>query len=635
MPDIRRLRRIHGVFDGYPACRIYDVYAGYTVFLTDIRHAGYTTFTQDTRSIMSHTSPEQVFGYNTSNVNYCYDEPDSYVPDYADTEAISERSHVMAPSNVTTELYRRKACVASSIPPEAYRHNMYIAPNYYYDPFPHRMPTPVRRTVIYRRSYPMVDENAQYYATPIDDSFRNHEVYSTPQMRTVRRQPTAQHTIHQTTPRLPRRHHVAVRTPRYYRRTMTNATKKPSALCLPVTCQPDPAGYRRNRKHPEERAYSSHPVPKELSRSHSVPMQFPLLNDQEQKDMHMTQSDVDAVLARYDTIFEGPGLETPTDKCESVSSKNSSKVKMLPKVPPSIKKQQEKIKKYSKKGNAGKCLGKKNKSFKHTENIHVEEITTDVLDSMLTELMNSENKQNEINQNKDRVCQTIYEIKESEDVNKNNTSSQINTDPRNQYFNSFNYQDISSNMSKSQIPNFNKFSNDNRPCAASVSSCLRNETQNISVKQSLHNKSKQSVCDSQSDDNGVMELHRSKSYIVNLIDRALSKELGTIPDEIYFPKELNSINTKQAACTMRKHDKGCENNLGLEISQALGDSLLPNNENDTKHDCTCACNVQDEPLYIKQLRQLRWGHLKHIQTEVRRLEDLERFLDSCTNPSSR
>lgn len=33
------------------------------------------------------------------------------------------------------------------------------------------------------------------------------------------------------------------------------------------------------------------------------------------------------------------------------------------------------------------------------------------------------------------------------------------------------------------------------------------------------------------DDHTAMELHRSKSYIVNLIDRALSRELGTIPEE--------------------------------------------------------------------------------------------------------
>lgn len=33
------------------------------------------------------------------------------------------------------------------------------------------------------------------------------------------------------------------------------------------------------------------------------------------------------------------------------------------------------------------------------------------------------------------------------------------------------------------------------------------------------------------DDHGALDLHKSKSYIVDLIDRALSKELGTVPRE--------------------------------------------------------------------------------------------------------
>lgn len=36
----------------------------------------------------------------------------------------------------------------------------------------------------------------------------------------------------------------------------------------------------------------------------------------------------------------------------------------------------------------------------------------------------------------------------------------------------------------------------------------------------------------------VMELHKSKSYIISLIDRALSKELGTIPEPKYANKEV-------------------------------------------------------------------------------------------------
>lgn len=38
----------------------------------------------------------------------------------------------------------------------------------------------------------------------------------------------------------------------------------------------------------------------------------------------------------------------------------------------------------------------------------------------------------------------------------------------------------------------------------------------------------------------ALELHKSKSYIVNLIDRALSKELGTLP-EIKFKEVVKKL----------------------------------------------------------------------------------------------
>lgn len=40
----------------------------------------------------------------------------------------------------------------------------------------------------------------------------------------------------------------------------------------------------------------------------------------------------------------------------------------------------------------------------------------------------------------------------------------------------------------------------------------------------------------------ALELHKSKSYIVNLIDRALSKELGTLP-EIKYKEIVRECNT--------------------------------------------------------------------------------------------
>lgn len=74
---------------------------------------------------------------------------------------------------------------------------------------------------------------------------------------------------------------------------------------------------------------------------------------------------------------------------------------------------------------------------------------------------------------------------------------------------------------------------------ASTSSC-NNENFGSKIKElnSYKNTPRNSVysttkkCNSQdSEEHTAMELHRSKSYIVNLIDRALSRELGTIPED--------------------------------------------------------------------------------------------------------
>lgn len=43
------------------------------------------------------------------------------------------------------------------------------------------------------------------------------------------------------------------------------------------------------------------------------------------------------------------------------------------------------------------------------------------------------------------------------------------------------------------------------------------------------------------DDNSALELHKSKSYIVSLIDKALSKELGTVPGDKCTRQEVNII----------------------------------------------------------------------------------------------
>ncbi|XP_044271025.1 uncharacterized protein LOC123015398 [Tribolium madens] len=128
------------------------------------------------------------------------------------------------------------------------------------------------------------------------------------------------------------------------------------------------------------------------------------------------------------------------------------------------------------------------------------------------------------------------------------------------------------------------------------------------------------------DDNSALELHKSKSYIVSLIDKALSRELGTVPGDKCTRKEFMTMSPKKAIDLVNRHTsstKGGEKNINLDVAQA----------GSSKKDDQCVCK-NEEPLYLKQLKQLRWSHLRHIQREAKRLADLERFLDSFSEGES-
>ncbi|KAF5273780.1 hypothetical protein FQA39_LY00895 [Lamprigera yunnana] len=544
---------------------------------------------------MSHSAPDQGIGYNPSNVNYSYREPERYIANYSDSDPISERSHEEAAFN---EIYRQKACMP---PAECYRRKVYLPRNYYYTTLPSTIPTPAPRNVIYRRPWPMVEDRGRYFPSIVDGTFREHEALGTTARRQLPMQPPIK-------TRVGRRHAVAVRTPRYFRR----ATTKPSTLCLPLSCQPDPVQYRRSRKHREDLCYPHQTLRKhmgkDLGRRYSDPLQMSMAENPH-KAIHMSQSDIKAVLARYDTVFNSNDLESLSEKCESVSSKASSKIKLMPRVPCSV---------------AAKSSN--NNSHKTAvDNLPGLEFTTEALDSMLLEMTNGENKLNGENVKEEKPQYNsagVYRTK-SQEIDQIPGSSN-NQESANQYYKSYNYKDISNNISKSQTHNHSDQIN--------FPESPRLESQSVTVKNKLPGRTKSSTCNTQlTDENAVMELHKSKSYIVNLIDRALSRELGTVPDNFYqdVRKEIYQFDTNHAACAIKKSDKRCENGLCMET---FPDPPIMNPScHNLEHRKPCSCNVQNEPLYIKQLRQLRWGHLKHIQMEVRRLEDLERFLDSCTS----
>lgn len=519
---------------------------------------------------MANSSPDQLYGYLTPTFNYCYEEPEGYMADYPDSDILSERSfppaggqNIRVGHPATQDLY---ACDTFHSP-ETYYYNTPL-------PIPPPLPRRSRVSPVY----------CPCFNTPLDTDFRDHEIYGAPH-----------HRIAKIAPRITRRHPVAVRTPRYFRRTMSNICKKPSVLCLPVVSRPDPAVCLRNKKP----IYQYLPAGKNLGRRHSLPMQTPVaVNKEHEKELHMTQSSVDAVLARYDTICEGQGHR---DNCGSISSKSSRNRKFKPKTPPSLKKEYEK-------NRAGRIDNKNPPSkLPDVESLEVEDITTEVLDLMLSELINSGSEKGAT---KDKLPAKSYDARAAgEGASIGNAQNTI--------FPSFNYHDISRNIKKSQ-PYVNTTS-------------VPTPSTPKSSKADVTNIKKEKSGASLSAENSILELHRSKSYILSLIDRALSRELGTATDEAYpsIPKEVIQDSARQAAGTVKKHDRNCDNGLCLqkESNRAFAES-------EVKHESSCSCNVQEEPLYMKQLRQLKWGHLKHIQTEARRLEDLERFLDSCSSSQS-
>ncbi|CAG9861826.1 unnamed protein product [Phyllotreta striolata] len=134
---------------------------------------------------------------------------------------------------------------------------------------------------------------------------------------------------------------------------------------------------------------------------------------------------------------------------------------------------------------------------------------------------------------------------------------------------------------------------------------------------SLHKRAARTMLD----DTGALELHKSKSYIVNLIDRALSRELGTVPSGRTADVE-ELMDARRAIGVVNRHASGRNSSCSKDEMELLV-------EDDGNKCDLCKCTTE-EPAYVKQLKQLRWGHLRHIQREIRRLEELERFLDTCS-----
>ncbi|XP_033208174.1 uncharacterized protein LOC117167391 isoform X2 [Belonocnema kinseyi] len=104
---------------------------------------------------------------------------------------------------------------------------------------------------------------------------------------------------------------------------------------------------------------------------------------------------------------------------------------------------------------------------------------------------------------------------------------------------------------------------------------------------------------------GDLDLHACKSYVVDLIDRALSNQLGT------HPGGKKGDVTKEASSWQE---------MCIEVTRALqGDYCQTFAQN--------LYNFQENMDNVKLLKGFRWAYVKHIQEELR---SLEKIIDICS-----
>ncbi|KAI4462144.1 hypothetical protein MML48_5g00001507 [Holotrichia oblita] len=655
----------------------------------------------------------------TPTACYYYDDMEGYVGDYSESEGLSDGgTHVVTtqpPPPDVTEIYRRKTVSPTTIPPTAMPppppttpmdyHAVYAPQEYYYETgTPQAAPASRRATLAYRKRIPL-ERPARYYS-PVESG----ELYDTMGFRSTHQM--VPNVTRNLPPRVPstsavrqtsvRRHPITVRTPRFYRRPgSTTLYKRPSALCLPVACQPDPAVYKRSKRpsndqiYPTEYVYQQPPAPpvtkvgyptERIRSSQYKPPQEPPGN--EYTDLNVTKSKLDAALQRYEQIFEKNG----TDAEQRYPDAKIAQM-LKPKVPQTIKDKQQEQGKLNTKQQQEKHVDEKQKvksrkspkiDWSKARILEVEGAESDALEKILLADLKANGmvESDDLVENKSERKKSPTRNEKKPEKMAQNLEPNIPEISLKDLPKSFNYQEIQNVVVKTKQHQQNQqnqkqaelkqqFHNNNpsdhippsKKCSKMnlaqeqllqmsdnvYSRPTSAQGSHLSSKRQPSNENLDKSSDCKSVRAGVvprvlvddaLELHRTKSYVVNLIDHALSNHFGTNLCEKYSTKD-NPIDPRVAMELLKKHS-ACKVNkdMCLEIAQALADTF--NNSTTScstmtqceakaeTSPCTCS-KAAEEPLYVKQLKQLRWGHLKHIQREVRRLEDLERFLDSCTS----
>nr|CAH7713609.1 unnamed protein product [Callosobruchus chinensis] len=408
---------------------------------------------------------------------------------------------------------------------------------------------------------------------------------------------------------------------------------------MPIAAQPDPATYRKPKK-PTASAEAFNPYAHQQEIYSSIEYPSAIGNKQSINNIMLhkmdSEGDVNFSPANLDEMLEKIEADELVKKSRSGGDIIKISKFLKPRVPASVKAKEKKAQKAQKQSRDDSV--EKQYNIAQPTKPKIQEVSADSLDRLLNQLKKCElamtcpHGETPIQTEKNKQqkgYERAIEISTDDEVRRQR-------DETNQVISnkSFNYKDIATQMLR--------FQSEVRAYCGSASDFSNNMSRDIKETHSTGSAKRSVPKVPPLDDMCALELHRSKSYIVNLIDRALSKELGTVPNERSRREVFETMNPRKAIETVNRH-AACarsQKDISLEITSALTESILSNatappGDSDSRTASssasakTCCCGAE-EPNYIKQLKQLRWGHLKHIQREVHRLEELERFLDSCS-----
>nr|XP_023021520.1 uncharacterized protein LOC111509895 [Leptinotarsa decemlineata] len=257
---------------------------------------------------MSH-NPRQNYGYPQLPPDYYVDDPEGFVSDYSDSDALSEnqrQSFGVAPPRHLPEIYDRNTLASHQMitSKQQYSSQPYIQQYYHNRNLPQ---IPRTQSAIPPQTYPHPYNNSLqrhfYPSEEINYDYAGSQQKVMAQMQQYKSamrkvpDPASYNVMSKQTN--PKRYPVTVGTPKYYRKPPVNSIyKRPSALCLPVASQPDPAAYRRPKRAPVFNDQTLYGMQQEIPSGMENPSLESPVDDG-------TKDQIDAVLVPHKVDSEG------------------------------------------------------------------------------------------------------------------------------------------------------------------------------------------------------------------------------------------------------------------------------------------------------------------------------------------